>query len=119
MVLVALAACVIAEVQQDQEAAEQYYLTHGSYPSWYTYGAYPAATTGVRSVAYPYAYGTYPNVATVAATGIRNVAYPYATYGAGYAYGAYPTTYANAATYSGIYPNGHVAHSVPAYNYVY
>ena len=33
LVLVALAACVFAA--QDQEAAEQYFLRYGSYPSWY------------------------------------------------------------------------------------
>ena len=54
----ALAACAFAEVQ-DQESAEQYFRTYGYYPSWYNYGTYPY--TGVRSVAYPYAYGSgYP-----------------------------------------------------------
>ena len=63
MVLVALAACAFAEVH-DQEAAEQFYAINGYYPSWYSYGTYPATVaTGVptlRNVAYPYTYGTYP-----------------------------------------------------------
>ena len=80
-VLVALAICVFAaDEAQDQEAAEQYFLRYGLifihsfqinflgfknylivliwsyYPSWYS-GYYGA---GIRSVgAYPYAYGAY------------------------------------------------------------
>ena len=58
----ALAACAFAEVQHDQETAEQFYAINGYYPSWY--GTYPATVaTGVptlRNVAYPYTYGTYP-----------------------------------------------------------
>ena len=58
----ALAACAFAEVQHDQETAEQFYAINGYYPSWY--GTYPATVaTGVptlRTVAYPYTYGAYP-----------------------------------------------------------
>ncbi len=77
----ALAACVFATGEvQDQEAAEQYYLTHGVYPSWYTYA-------GVRNVAYP-AYGAYPYGAYGAYPyGFRYGAYPARAYGYGYSYG--------------------------------
>ena len=66
MVLVALAICVFAtEEKQDQEAAEQYFARYGFYPSWYS-GYYGA---GLRSAVYPYAYG---------AGVYRSAVYPYA-----------------------------------------
>ena len=49
LVLVALAACVFAE-NQDQETAEQYFRSYGYYPSWYS-GHHFAAPA-----AYPYGF---------------------------------------------------------------
>ena len=74
------------EVHQDQEAAEQFFYTHGYYPTWYTgvrtlsYAALPAYTAGVRALpAATYAYAGYPYAA-----------YPYSAYP--YAY--HPNPYA-------------------------
>lgn len=80
----ALAACVFSAEVQDQEAAEQYFIKYGTYPSWYT-AAYTTGAYGFRA-AYPYgtygAYG-YPTYSGVYPYGFR--AYP--AYGYGYSYG--------------------------------
>ena len=108
LVLVALAACVFAETQ-DQETAEQYFRVHGSYPSWYTYGNTAYTGAGVRAwsyptaaypaaaypATYPYAYSGYPAAAypTAAVAGVKNFATPYAAYGYNalpYGYNTYP-----------------------------
>ena len=61
------------EEVQDQEAAEQFFYTHGFYPTWYT---------GVRALSYSYSYPAYT-------AGVR--ALPAATYAyAGYPYAGYP-----------------------------
>lgn len=70
LVLVALAACVSAQIP-DQDAAEQYFVKYGYYPSWYTSATHFAASPATTFKAYPsYAY-SYP----------------------GYHYGAYPYSY--------------------------
>ena len=87
MVLVALAAFVVAE-KQDQETAEQFFTTYGYYPSWYT-----AAPAAVRSYAYSYpsyGYAGYPYAAAYPYAGTYRYAsaYPYAaTYPAAPFYG--------------------------------
>ena len=87
----------MTEEVQDQEAAEQFFYTHGYYPTWYT-GAHTLAYSynyaGVRALpaatyaaAYALPAATYAGVRALPATSYSYSTYPYA---AAYPYSAYP-----------------------------
>ena len=70
------------EEAQDQEAAEQFFYTHGYYPIWYT---------GVKALtSYTYSYPAYAGVRALPAATYAYTGYPYA---AAYPYSAYPYAY--------------------------
>ena len=65
MVVVALVACAYGEEEvHDQEAAEQFFLRYGYYPTWYTAPAYTTSYYGaIRSFPLGYPFGYAPLVA--------------------------------------------------------